>query len=330
MGKRPYESANYNRMKILGKKYTLEYLTKAVRNDTLNHFYIIEGADGVGKKTLAKFVSQMIHCTGPARPCGVCAHCVKHLGGNHPDFKEVFEDSDKQILSVDTVRRVSEDIYIKPLLSEKKIYLFDDEKPLGDGAQNALLKILEEPPEYAVIFLCVKSAESLLKTVLSRAVLLRADPCTAEEIAEFIKENFPNCENRGLAARLSGGIIGRAKAMAEDTEYFALRQKLYDVLGTNGGAKRALEFESFVIKNKDSLDTVLELYLSWLRDAFYLKSGGLDPMNSDYKDKISEFARLSGKDAIIKMIDTALDMSRNFTKGCNIRLWAANLSAALD
>ena len=310
-------------MDIIGKRKTVEYFKNAAENDTLHHFYVIEGPQGVGKKTLVRYVARILHCTGSTKPCGVCPACVKHLSANHPDFAVISENSSKANLSVDTVRGVSEEIYVKPLLADRKIYLIDDSKPLAADAQNAFLKILEEPPSYAVIFLCTLNAKALLPTVLSRAVVMRVDPCTKDETVRYIRSNFPQADNAELIAELSGGILGTAKDMAQGTEYFETRRELYDILSRSGSAL-IFGLDEYFAKNKETVSRTLNLLLSWLRDAVCLKSGGR-AINFDYESAIMRFAQAHGTSEIIKISDAAFDMCQNFKKGNNLPLWTANL-----
>ncbi|MBQ7718848.1 MAG: hypothetical protein IJT38_06065 [Clostridia bacterium] len=310
-------------MNIIGKQKTLEYFKNAVANDTLHHFYILEGQKGVGKKTLAHHIARMIHCSGAAKPCGTCSACIKHMGGSHPDFAVVSENSDKGNISVDTIRRISEDIYVKPLLADKKIYLIDDSKPFGIEAQNAFLKILEEPPSYAVIFLSATNAKALLPTVLSRAVVMRVDPCTKYEILRYLKENFPDTENAGLIASLSGGIIGTAADMASGEEYFEARKALYDVMSKNG-PELILGLEQYIAKNKENINRSINLLLSWIRDAVSLKNGG-SAINYDYEAEIMRFATKCKALKLTAIADEAIDIAQRFKKGNNLSLWTINL-----
>ena len=310
-------------MEIIGKRKTVEYFVNAVKRDTLHHFYVIEGPKGVGKKTLVRNVARMIHCTGENKPCGVCPACVKHLSSNHPDFIVVSENSNKGNMSVETVRHISEEIFVKPLLADRKIYLVDDSKPLGADAQNAFLKILEEPPAYAVIFLSVLNSKALLPTVLSRALVMRVDPCTKDETVHFLRTNFPNEGNAELIAELSGGILGTAKNMAQGSEYFEARRELYDILSKSGSAL-ILGLDEYFAKNKENVSRTLNLLLSWLRDAICLKNGGR-AINYDFESAILQFSQLRDSFEIMKIADAAFDMCQNFKKGNNLPLWAANL-----
>ena len=258
-------------MEIIGKTKLRLYFKRLAETKSYGQFYIFEGADGVGKKTFADYLAAMIHCGGREKPCGKCSSCIKYSTKNHPDYIRVEnDDSDKgkKYTTVDAIRKYSRDMYVKPLISDTKIYLIDDEKPLAAEGQNAMLKILEEPPSYVLIFMLVKNSSSLLETVRSRGVLCRIDPCSFDETLYFLNKYYPNTEKRSkLIASFSGGNLGKAKSLAEGDSFFSLRDDFYNTLSLFplNKAETLKESAAFIIKHKESLDDILNLFLSWLR-----------------------------------------------------------------
>ena len=147
-------------MNIYGKTKIDSYFQNLVKCKSVGQFYIFEGPDGVGKKTFADYLASMIHCESDVKPCGMCPSCIKHQTHNHPDYIRIENDDsekEKKNISVETIRRYSRDMFVKPLISDTKIYLLDDEKPLASEGQNAFLKILEEPPSYVLIIMLIKN-----------------------------------------------------------------------------------------------------------------------------------------------------------------------------
>lgn len=323
-------------MELVGKRKLKEYFDSLVKNRALGQFYIFEGPEGVGKKTFADYVAAAVHCEGENPPCGVCGSCIKHKTHNHPDFIRIKnEDASLKTLSVDTVRHFSEDMYTKPFLSDTKIYVLDDFLPITAEAQNAFLKILEEPPSYAVIFLLVKNTAELLQTVLSRGMLCRVDPCSKKEISEYIKKYYPEAASRAeLIAEFSGGIAGSAKAMAEGGEYFALRRSFYDILSKSGGAKPAELFEvsDYVQKNKENLNLLLNFLLSWLRDAVCVKlaQGEDGIINYDYGESICAFSSAFTAEQLMRAAEETEKTAFYFSPGNNLSLWMLNLVKSLQ
>ena len=149
---------------LLGNDQLKKNLAASLSRGHISHFYLISGPAGSGKHTLAKLLATAILC-GKGRSCGSCAHCRKMLSGSHPDFITV-EDPEHKNVAVKIVRQIRDDMFIRPNEADHKIYLFPQE--LGMEGQNALLKILEEPPSYGVFILLTDNPAKLLPTVRSR------------------------------------------------------------------------------------------------------------------------------------------------------------------
>lgn len=158
-----------------------EYVDRTIKNGNLNQAYIFEGAEGTGRSDLAKYVAGVLLCKEEAiekKPCGACHACRLLESGNHPDCIIVTHESSKNI-SVEEIRKqVIEDIDVRPYYGGRKIYIIPDAELMRKEGQNALLKTIEEPPEYALIILIVKNKELLLQTIRSRCITLsfRAEP----------------------------------------------------------------------------------------------------------------------------------------------------------
>lgn len=158
-----------------------EYIDTAIKKDTLNQSYIFEGAEGTGRRELALYTAKAILCNGEAasnKPCGECHSCKLIDSGNHPDCVALIHEKPNTV-SVDDIReQVVNDIDVRPYYGGKKVYIIPDAELMSAGAQNALLKTIEEPPVYALIILIVKNKELLLQTIRSRCVTLtfRAEP----------------------------------------------------------------------------------------------------------------------------------------------------------
>lgn len=201
---------------LLGNDRLKENLTESLSKGRISHFYLISGPRGAGKHTLAKLLAAAILCKGKRRPCGVCDACRKVISGNHPDFITV-DDPEKKTVTVDLIRQARADIYIQPNESEYKIYLFPRAQDMGLPGQNALLKVLEEPPKYGVFLLLTDNPDKLLPTVRSRCTELKMLPLNTDILRRQLRLDHPDAQPEDLEAALlrSGGFLGQARELLE-------------------------------------------------------------------------------------------------------------------
>ena len=150
---------------VVGHKKIIQHFEEAIQTGQISHAYLLNGEDGSGKMTLAKAFAKALLCE-KHEGCGQCTPCRQADTGNHPDL--IYITHEKYEIRVDEIRQgINETIDIKPYSSNYKIYIVDDADRMNVGAQNALLKTLEEPPEYAVILLLTNNKDRLLETILS-------------------------------------------------------------------------------------------------------------------------------------------------------------------
>ena len=211
------------------------------------HAYILEGAAGTGKHTLALRIAMALACENRSRdgfpiPCMTCASCRKILSGNSPDVIFVGR-GEKATIGVEAVREMHTDVFMPPNELENKVYIIEDAHLMTVQAQNAFLLTLEEPPVYVRFLLLCESASMLLETVRSRAQTLRTEPIPQEEIdrylsetnaqAKALKDSSPEDYRELLAA--AGGSIGRAIRLLDPK----LRQAILD---QRAGARELIRF----------------------------------------------------------------------------------------
>lgn len=178
----------------------------------ISHCYLLSGPEGSGKHTLAAILAAAMQCTGTGDvPCGVCTACRKVFSNQHPDVITV-DDPEKRSVSVDTVRAARADVFIRPNEGRRKIYIFPRAQDLGPAAQNALLKVLEEPPQYATFLLLATNADALLATIRSRAVELKLSAPDEAEALAFLRRRVPEADEQTLRGALdaAGGWLGQA------------------------------------------------------------------------------------------------------------------------
>ena len=199
---------------LLGNERLRENISRSIRRGHISHFYLISGPEGSGKHTLARLLAAAILCTGTDKPCMACAACRKVFSGNHPDFITV-DDPEKKTVPVDLIRNARADMFVRPNEAEHKIYLFPRAQDMGIPGQNALLKVLEEPPSYGVFILLTDNPDKLLPTVRSRCTELALSALPQALLRRELSRQFPQVESGDMDAAIfaSGGYLGQAQAL---------------------------------------------------------------------------------------------------------------------
>lgn len=195
---------------FVGNEQTLLTLKNLLTNDRLPHAIMIDGEDGTGKHTVAFAVAKSLLCESGKEYCGHCRSCHLFDVGTNGDFITVTPQ--KNIISVAAIRELRKSVYVRPDNGRRKVYLIEHAEKMNREAQNALLKILEEPPEYAVFLLLSNSAAALLDTVVSRCTVFSLKTPTFSEAEQVVRTAFHEKSADELAASLIayGNNIGRA------------------------------------------------------------------------------------------------------------------------
>lgn len=236
--------------------------------------FVICGEKGLGKKTLAQYIAAILLCRGDTsggRPCGHCLSCMKILSSSHPDFIKITPSLESGSYKLeDDLRAVVSDAPIAPNESDYKVYLIADMDKTPQGFQNALLKLIEEPPAHAAIILTASSKEYFLPTILSRTLCLPVSPVTEDECRQYLKAHTQSEEadiDRAVGAM--GGNIGmcleflNGKALPETVD---LTRDIAEAVAEKNEYELLRLFWTCE-KNKDLSLTVLKLLRNVIRDA---------------------------------------------------------------
>ena len=250
---------------ILGNERIKEHFITAVRHKKISHAYIMEGDKGSGKKMLAEAFAKILQCegretTGLVESCGKCESCIQMEHHDHPDVIWVSHENTVEIM---------------PYKGPYKIYIVDEAEKMNAAAQNAILKTIEEPPEYAVIFLLTTNRGAFLDTILSRCILLATRPVPGTAVEKYLVEKCSvSKEEAEFAAGFSLGNIGKAEAIVSSEEFRDLKDLTLSIL------RYIHEIESYEIadkvkeykKYKNRIDDFFDIFLMWFRDIMLLKA----------------------------------------------------------
>ena len=171
---------------LVGNERVKNAVANMLLRDRLPHAVLIEGNSGYGKTTLANYICQAAVCEDTSRPCGKCDSCRIFKTRNHPDVTFISPEKDRKTISVNQVRSIISDASILPQKSTKKVFVIDPADTMTKEAQNALLKVLEEPPQFVVFILTAVSRATMLTTVLSRCTLFTLSSPEESAAEEYI------------------------------------------------------------------------------------------------------------------------------------------------
>ena len=258
---------------LLGNARLKENLRHSVDSGRLSHFYLITGPKGSGKRTLARLLAAAAVCRDGNKPCLACSACRKAMTNNHPDIISV-TDLEHKAVAVKIVRDYREDVYIKPNEADKKVYIFPQE--LGTEGQNALLKILEEPPAYGVFILLAENPQQILTTVRSRCTMLQMESIPKGLLLAQLEKQFPQADREQLeaAAERSGGYLGQAAELLKEGEVVSGRTKAFARAFLDGDPAAITRLMVGMEKTKRDLAVEeLEQWLHLLQNALSCRSG---------------------------------------------------------
>ena len=289
---------------FIGNEKIKEQLITLAEGGRLPHAIVLEGEEGIGKRTLARELVLNLFCKGEGeRPCRSCPQCRKVLKGIHPDVYEYTAPNRPAAFHVETVREVREDAFMKPNEADYKVYLLGNAQSMTVSSQNALLKVLEEPPAYAVFILTVTNKSRLLETVLSRSVAMSLEGVEPTAAAERIcaLDSSADYSEALRAAELCNGNIGKALETLGDGRLSAIG-------GLADRMARALiqdhEYDLLICcaafnKDRETMLAVLSQLKAIFRDALV---GTADSV-SGQRDTAALLASRVSRDKLLQLID---------------------------
>ncbi len=356
-----------------GNTEAVSRLRGMMARDRFPHAVILAGPRGAGKYTLAQMMAKAMNCLAPPPGdlpdfCGQCANCRRIAEADalearfaeaveareglretdkretrvfvqtHPDVLIIPPDPPQMMIKVDQVRHVLATIYYRPAGGRHRVYIFTDSAFVREAA-NSLLKVLEEPPEFATLFLLTENPGELLPTVRSRCITLQLAPLPPEEIEQFLTRHQPELspKQRALVARLSQGAVGRARAF-DLAAYITARQDALTLLETGLRADdhsalfRTTETYRAGAEGRDKTEQLLTTTYLLLQDLLFLKSGTPELVrNTDITRELQQLAAGASFDWLAKAAqqlgEVEWGMRRNLLRSLSLDAFAAALES---
>lgn len=315
----------------------------AILSDRQNHALLISGPDGSGKNTLATEISAALNCENKGNsllplPCGKCNTCRRIYEGNYTDIKRLKRDSSKATIGVEELRLFREDMFLSATESDYKIYIIEEADKMTPNAQNALLKVLEEPPAAVMIILMCEESDKILTTIKSRAQLITMQRFSPSEIADYVIDNkiSPSADKDRLTEDImsADGRIGRAIEILEAPEAVEADRKLIeDVISSlRTGAPYSELYTAITAlpQKRAELTEVLEELSGAVSDLVKIKFSDNSVLTffADRK-KAKEFASAISQKKLMAVYDAVMEAIEDNQKNANVSALIACLGAKI-
>lgn len=313
-----------------GNSAAKETLSREFDSHRVPHAILIDGPAGSGKRSLAKIIAAAAVCESDSEtPCGNCRQCRNALSGNHPDIV-TYEGTHPRSFGVDAVRKIRLDAFVSPNDAAKKVFILANVQNMTEQAQNALLKILEEPPAFVLFILTCDFKTHVLETIRSRAQCITLGPVSAADAAQALEKQLDvGRDEARRAARLSGGIIGRAKIMleagfSEISDFFSAFAKALCAVNSYN----FLSFSGKLEKDGGLFTAFADILPALFRDAIAVKAGGTANL-SGFENEANLLARSVPLERLYRAELSAFELQKAAGQNVNLTLLLTALFSRL-
>lgn len=300
---------------VVGHKDIIQYIQSAVTEDKVSHAYIINGERGAGKKMLSKLFAMTLLCEkGEADPCNACHSCAQAESDNHPDIIWVTHEKPGSI-GVDDIRtQVNNTVAIKPYQGPYKVYIIPQADIMTVQAQNALLKTIEEPPQYVVILLLTENADVLLPTINSRCVMLKLRNIKDTLIRRYLMEKMEVPDYKAdVCTAFAQGNMGKAIMLAGSEHFNEIKEEVLQLMRYihEMEISEIVDAVTRCSLHKLEINDYLDIIMIWYRDVLlYKATKEIDKVV--FKDQIEYMREQAKKSSYegIELILTSLEKAK--------------------
>jgi len=292
---------------IIGQDFAKKYLTNSIKKNKLNNAYMFEVMNRIGKKKFADELSKLLLD-------------YENLE-NSPDYVLIKPDGNS--IKIAQIRNLQSDIVIRPH-KDYKIYIINNAEKMTVEAQNALLKTLEEPPNYAIIILVTNNKESLLETIKSRCDIIKFSPIPIEDLKRYLINTGIEEERAQLLAIFSRGSIENALNLSQSSEFSMMREDIqqYIQIMLDKNIVEILNIPNNMEKYRGKIIALLDMMINYFRDIILLKENVNKNMLINV-DKLVFIQNMSGKisySQLSKIIDIIEDAKSKIKSNCNFNI----------
>ena len=307
---------------VVGQEHIVKTLKNQIKNNNIGHAYLFSGTRGTGKTSTAKIFARAVNCLNPINeePCNECEICVDTLNDNIMDIVEIDAASNN---SVDDIRELRESVKYTPSKAKYKVYIIDEVHMLSQGAFNALLKTLEEPPSYVIFILATTEPHKIPATILSRCQRFDFKRVSSKDIADRMsyiceKENI-QAEDKALSliARNSQGALRDALSILDQCMSFGNDKIEYndviELLGTVNIDELFQLSQSIIDEDTKKSLQILNEFIIWGKDIRNLINDLIDHFRNLMVCKVSK-----DLDEIISLPEESIERLKEQSKTINI------------
>lgn len=309
---------------IVGQPQAVSMLQKSLKNNRIAHAYLFSGEHGIGKSSCAVSLAQALNCArGGEDGCGECPVCRKIMRFSSIDFRMIEPKGAAEVITIDDIRGLRREIRLAPVEGKYKVFYIKDADRMNEQSSNALLKVLEEPPEESVLILSTTRPHLLLPTVLSRCQVIYFRRLAREEVMKIL----PPDDRAKFIAGLSDGSLGKALNLMKDG--FEERERVITWLKENAGAEieKIISLAEEVAgrpggsgQKKKKLLIFLEIILSWYRDMLNIVVGAEKLFNDDCAQELRERASCLSDMHLVAALKIVLQAQKWIELNANPRL----------
>ena len=343
--------------KIIGQTQPIRILTTLLQNGNVPHALTFIGNQGIGKHTVATIFAMLCNCVGNVdakstnqadskqaitidsihaspqipnseliyNPCGVCKVCRKIKSGSHPDI--ILIKPSGQFIKIEQIRDLRLIITMKPYSAKLRVVIIDDAQTMNQAAANALLKVLEEPPDRTVFILIAKNKRDLLPTITSRCQPIRFHPIPLQHIEAMLttqKNVVP--EKAAVLSAMSYGSFSKALSLVEN-DWISRRDLLIRTIWPGTVNARSVQSSAIIMalaarfaRDKDNITEILDGIKSWLRDLLIYRYCPEKMINYDLIDKIHYMSEQIAVGTLLEKLEAVQTAERKIRANANLRL----------
>ena len=308
---------------IVGQEHAIRLLTRMLQRDRLAHAVLFTGIDGIGRQTTAKTLAMALNCIKPpdrVSACRACGSCQKMISGNHPDVITV--NPSGVFIKIDQVRSLRKQLRFGPLEGGRRVIIINDGQAMNAEASNAMLRMLEEPPNNTHIILTTSQTTDLLRTIVSRCQQIAFRPIPVTKIADvLVARKGLDRDTATAMAILAKGSLGKALS-ADSEKWMRWRRNLLEHVGSisTESTQALFVFAEAVARDKDTLQDALDMIIIWFRDILICKFYPEKVLNRDYIEDIQLKSKELSVEHLLGKIITVFAAQRAILRNVNRRL----------